>query len=67
MRTCVASRLTYDEELFGPVAAIISVQTRPKLSMWRRSIFGLGAAVFMHDKAKGERLEAQELRPTVVL
>ena len=36
VRTCVASRLTYDEELFGLVAAIISVQTRSKLSMWRR-------------------------------
>jgi succinate-semialdehyde dehydrogenase / glutarate-semialdehyde dehydrogenase len=52
----------YDEELFGPVAAIIAVPDEAgAIHVANDSIFGLGAAVFTQDKAKGERLAAQEL------
>jgi len=52
----------YDEELFGPVAAIITVPDEAEaIHVANDSIFGLGAAVFTQDKAKGERLAAQEL------
>jgi succinate-semialdehyde dehydrogenase/glutarate-semialdehyde dehydrogenase len=52
----------YDEELFGPVAAIIAVPDEAEaIRVANDSVFGLGAAVFTQDKAKGERLAAQEL------
>ena len=52
----------YDEELFGPVAAIIAVADEAEaIRAANDSSFGLGAAVFTQDKAKGERLAAQEL------
>src|SRR5947209_2699946 len=52
----------YDEELFGPVAAIIAVPDEAEaIRAANDSSFGLGAAVFTQDKAKGERLAAQEL------
>jgi succinate-semialdehyde dehydrogenase/glutarate-semialdehyde dehydrogenase len=52
----------YDEELFGPVAAIIAVPDEAEaIHVANDSIFGLGAAVFTQDKARGERLAAQEL------
>jgi acyl-CoA reductase-like NAD-dependent aldehyde dehydrogenase len=61
VRTCVASRLTYDEALFGPVAALIAVPDEAEaIHMANDSVFGLGVAVFTQDKAKGERLAAQE-------
>jgi succinate-semialdehyde dehydrogenase/glutarate-semialdehyde dehydrogenase len=52
----------YDEELFGPVAAIIAVPDEAEaIHVANDSLFGLGAAVFTQDKARGERLAAQEL------
>jgi succinate-semialdehyde dehydrogenase/glutarate-semialdehyde dehydrogenase len=52
----------YDEELFGPVAAIIAVPDEAEaIRVANDSSFGLGAAVFTQDKAKGERLAAEEL------
>jgi succinate-semialdehyde dehydrogenase / glutarate-semialdehyde dehydrogenase len=52
----------YDEELFGPVAAIIAVPDEAEaIRVANDSCFGLGAAVFTQDKAKGERLAAEEL------
>ena len=47
----------YDEELFGPVAAIISARDEADaVRIANDTIFGLGAAVFTKDVAKGERL-----------
>jgi succinate-semialdehyde dehydrogenase/glutarate-semialdehyde dehydrogenase len=51
----------YDEELFGPVASIISARDdADAVRIANDSIFGLGAAVFTNDVARGERL-AREL------
>ena len=52
----------YDEELFGPVAAVISVKTEAEaVRVANDSVFGLGAAVFTKDVARGERLAERAL------
>ena len=52
----------WDEELFGPVAAIICVRDEAEaLQVANGSRFGLGAAVFTRDRARGERIAASEL------
>jgi succinate-semialdehyde dehydrogenase/glutarate-semialdehyde dehydrogenase len=51
----------YDEELFGPVAAIIkATDEADAVRIANDSVFGLGAAVFTKDLARGERV-AREL------
>ena len=52
----------YDEELFGPVAAIMAVPDEQEaIRVANDSVFGLGAAVFTQDVAKGEHIAAHEL------
>ncbi len=52
----------YEEELFGPVAAIISVADDAEaIRRANDSPFGLGAAVFTRNVAEGERIAAEEL------
>ncbi len=52
----------YDEELFGPVAAIVSVRDEAEaIAAANDSAFGLGAAVFTTDAARGERIAQHEL------
>jgi succinate-semialdehyde dehydrogenase/glutarate-semialdehyde dehydrogenase len=52
----------FDEELFGPVAAIISAKDeKDAIHLANDSIFGLGAAVFTQDVERGERIAAHEL------
>ena len=47
----------YDEELFGPVASIFSARDEADaVRIANDSIFGLGAAVFTKDVARGERI-----------
>jgi succinate-semialdehyde dehydrogenase/glutarate-semialdehyde dehydrogenase len=47
----------YDEELFGPVAAIITAEDEvDALRLANDSSFGLGAAVFTRDVTRGERI-----------
>ncbi len=50
----------YDEELFGPVAAIIPVKSESEaIATANDSVFGLGAAVITRDVARGERIAAE--------
>ena len=52
----------YDEELFGPVAAIISARDEADaIRIANGTSFGLGAAVFTADAARGERIAVEEL------
>ena len=52
----------YDEELFGPVAAIIPVKDDAEaVRVANDSVFGLGAAVFTRDMKKGVRLAEEEI------
>ncbi len=52
----------YDDELFGPVAAVISASDEvDALRKANDSPFGLGAAVFTSDPARGERIAREEL------
>src|SRR5262245_14647201 len=51
-----------DEELFGPVAAILPVRDEAEaIATANDSVFGLGAAVFTADAARGERIAEREL------
>jgi len=52
----------YDEELFGPVAAIIAASSeREAVQIANDSPFGLGAAVFTRDLARGEAIAEREI------
>jgi succinate-semialdehyde dehydrogenase/glutarate-semialdehyde dehydrogenase len=52
----------YDEETFGPVAAIIPAKNeRHAVQLANDSAFGLGAAVFTRDRDRGDRIAANEL------
>ncbi len=53
----------FDEEVFGPVAAVIKVKNEKEaIEVANDSVFGLGAAVFTRDIARGERIAREELR-----
>ncbi len=52
----------YDEELFGPVAAIIEAKDEADaIRIANDSPFGLGAALFTRDTARGERIAREQL------
>jgi succinate-semialdehyde dehydrogenase/glutarate-semialdehyde dehydrogenase len=52
----------FDEEMFGPVAAIISAKDEAHaIALANDSIFGLGAAVFTKNKKRGEYIAATQL------
>jgi succinate-semialdehyde dehydrogenase/glutarate-semialdehyde dehydrogenase len=53
----------YDEELFGPVAAII--EAKDEADAMRKandSIYGLGGAIFSKDRRRAEKLAATEMQ-----
>jgi succinate-semialdehyde dehydrogenase/glutarate-semialdehyde dehydrogenase len=52
----------YDEELFGPVAAIIEARDEADaIRIANDTTFGLGAAVFTRDADRGERIATEQL------
>lgn len=52
----------YDEEIFGPVAAIIeAADEADAVRIANDSVFGLGAAVFTRDHKRGKRLAEMEM------
>lgn len=52
----------FDEELFGPVAAIVSARDdQEAIALANASPFGLGAAVFTKDLARGEHIAAEKI------
>jgi succinate-semialdehyde dehydrogenase/glutarate-semialdehyde dehydrogenase len=52
----------YDEELFGPVAAVIDARDETEaIRIANDTSFGLGAAVFTKDVERGERIAREEL------
>jgi succinate-semialdehyde dehydrogenase / glutarate-semialdehyde dehydrogenase len=53
----------YDEEIFGPVAAIIPVKDEAEaIRTANDSVFGLGAAVFTRNKEKGALLAETQIQ-----
>lgn len=53
----------YQEELFGPVAAIITAKDENEaIKIANDSVFGLGAALFTRDLVKGEKIAAEQLQ-----
>jgi succinate-semialdehyde dehydrogenase/glutarate-semialdehyde dehydrogenase len=53
----------YDEELFGPVAAIIAAEDDDAaIDIANDTRFGLGASVFTSDVSKGERIARNRVR-----
>jgi succinate-semialdehyde dehydrogenase/glutarate-semialdehyde dehydrogenase len=53
----------FDEELFGPVAALIKVKDEAEaIEIANDSIFGLGAAVFTQDVKRGEKIAKEKLQ-----
>jgi succinate-semialdehyde dehydrogenase / glutarate-semialdehyde dehydrogenase len=52
----------FDEELFGPVAAIITAKDELEaIHLANESSFGLGAAIFTNDRSKGEQLATHQI------
>jgi succinate-semialdehyde dehydrogenase/glutarate-semialdehyde dehydrogenase len=52
----------WDEELFGPVAAVIAARDeRQAVAIANGTSFGLGAAVFSADVERAERIARDEL------
>ena len=52
----------YDEELFGPVAAIITAKDEDDaIAIANNSVFGLGGAIFTADKKRGEKIAATRM------
>ena len=52
----------YDDEIFGPVAALLFVPDEEEaIRVANDSPFGLGAAVFTRDAARGEEIAARRL------
>ncbi|MBK7230273.1 MAG: NAD-dependent succinate-semialdehyde dehydrogenase [Ignavibacteriales bacterium] len=54
--------VAFDEELFGPIAALIKAKDEDDaINLANKSIFGLGASVFTKDVKRGERIAKEKL------
>jgi len=57
-----AGQPAHDDEVFGPVAAIIeAADEQEAIAIANASEFGLGSGVLTRDLARGERIAAEEL------
>ena len=57
----------YDEEVFGPVAAVIQAENEEEaIKFANDSSFGLGSAIFTQDREKALRLAKYELEAGLV-
>lgn len=62
LRNVKPGMAAFDEELFGPVAALIKAEDESDaINLANKSIFGLGAAVFTKDLKRGERIAKEKL------
>ncbi|HTN37382.1 MAG TPA: NAD-dependent succinate-semialdehyde dehydrogenase [Arachidicoccus sp.] len=53
----------YSEEIFGPVASIITAKdTKEAVRIANDTSFGLGAAIFTKDRARGEKIARESLQ-----
>jgi succinate-semialdehyde dehydrogenase/glutarate-semialdehyde dehydrogenase len=53
----------YDDELFGPVAAIITAKNEKEaIAIANDTVFGLGSAIFTKDLIKGEQIAKSKLQ-----
>jgi len=52
----------FDEETFGPVAAVVSARNEAEaVALANKHVYGLGAGVFTRDLARGRRIASTEL------
>jgi succinate-semialdehyde dehydrogenase/glutarate-semialdehyde dehydrogenase len=57
----------YEEELFGPVAAVIPVKDEAQaIETANDSVYGLGGAIITRDRAHGERIAAELIESGMV-
>ena len=62
LRNVKPGMAAFDEELFGPVAALIKAKDEDEaIKLSNKSIFGLGAAVFTKNIERGERIAKEKL------
>ena len=62
LRNVKPGMAAFDEELFGPVAALIKAKNENEaIELANQSKFGLGAALFTGDIKKGERIAKEKL------
>jgi succinate-semialdehyde dehydrogenase/glutarate-semialdehyde dehydrogenase len=62
LRNVKPGMAAFDEELFGPVAALIKAKDEDDaIELANKSIFGLGAAVFTKDLKRGECIAKEKL------
>lgn len=62
LRNVKPGMAAFDEELFGPVAALIKAKDEDDaIALANQSLFGLGSAVFTRDLEKGKRIAKEKL------
>lgn len=62
LKNVKAGMPAYEEELFGPVAAIINVKDEQEaIEVANDTVFGLGAAVFTENIDRGNRIATEEI------
>ncbi|HEY3778741.1 MAG TPA: NAD-dependent succinate-semialdehyde dehydrogenase [Rhizomicrobium sp.] len=57
----------YDEEMFGPVAAVLAARDEAEaIRLANNSEFGLGGGIFTRDLARGEEVASQDIESGLV-